>query len=91
MDKTKTKYKKQKCEYAVTFEFNVKLPITIRGEIEASALGTLASRAVKQAKIKARQPESIEKYGTIASWSSISILLDRFKFMGNKDANTEIT
>ncbi len=72
---------KIKAKYAVTFEFMTRLPVTIRGEVEAGASHTLAMRAIKAARIQAKKPKSIAKYGTIIGWSSISILLDRYDFM----------
>lgn len=67
-----------KCKYAVTFEFIVKLPVTIRGEMEAINPHTIATRAIREAKTLAK----ITKQSTV-NWSSISILIDRYDEIKN--------
>lgn len=56
-----------KCKYAVSFEFSIKNPITVRGEVRAMSARTLAARALDEATIK--EPG--------LKWSSIVILLER--------------
>ncbi len=57
-----------KVKYAVTFEFETLAPLTHRGTVEASQVGTCVRRAVQQAQ-KALQPRN---------WSSmVCVLLER--------------
>lgn len=56
-----------KCNYAVTFEFNINAPITIRGESEAISLRTVVARAIDDA---------VEKNPSL-NWNSISVLIER--------------
>ena len=56
-----------KCKYAVTFEFPERMPLTRRGELSASNAGTIARRAINEAK-KEFKP---------INWSSLVVLLDR--------------
>lgn len=62
-----------KAKYAVTFEFTVKQPVTIRGEVEAKTYGALINRAVREAKRNSK--------GQTINWSSISVLIDRYDEM----------
>lgn len=56
-----------KIKYAVTFEFMVNPPITVRGETEANSIRTCAARALDRA----------TDSNPGLKWSSISILLER--------------
>lgn len=53
--------------YAVTFEYDTKPPVTMRGEIVASAMPTLVARAARQAARDAGRQ----------TWSSVSVLIER--------------
>lgn len=66
-----------KVKYAVTFEFMVRQPITVRGEAEAGSIRTLAARAIDDA-----EQSDIDSH---RNWSSISILLDRYDFMSKNE------
>lgn len=79
---TKVKTKRTttiRAKYAVTFEFNVKPPITIRGEVTSTSLHTCAARAVKEAKKEVRIKSKKDKEFNIIGWSSYSVLIDRIK------------
>jgi hypothetical protein len=56
-----------KVKYAVTFEFQVNAPITVRGEVEAERAPTAARRAIE---------EAMDQNPNL-KWSSISVLLER--------------
>lgn len=90
MEETKTRKAPEilKAKYAVTFEFMTRAPVTIRGEVEGWKLQTLMVKAIKEARVQAKKPESIAKYGTIIGWSSISVLLDRYDFL-SKDSESK--
>lgn len=54
--------------YAVTFEFDMRAPVTHRGTVEASGVGTCMARATKAAQ-RALRP---------VNWSSVNcVLLER--------------
>lgn len=55
------------CKYAVTFEFETRPPICIRGEMTAISPNTIASRAIKEARYKAKP----------RNWISMVVLLER--------------
>ena len=55
------------CTYAVTFEFETRPPICIRGKMEATAVNTIASRAVREARKQAKP----------INWRSVVVLLER--------------
>ena len=66
--------------YAVTFEFLMKPPLTHRGTIAASSLGTIASRALREAQ-KALRP---------VNWSScVFVALERVSEAGTGERVTE--
>ncbi len=54
-------------KYAVTFEYETKPPLTMRGEISASAMPTLVARATRKAARDAGRQ----------TWSSVSVLIER--------------
>jgi hypothetical protein len=62
---------KFKADYAVTFEFPVNPPVTHRGTVEGASLRTIAKKAIQEA----------QKAYPGLKWSSISVLLDRYKYM----------
>lgn len=74
-----TKPEMIKATYAVTFEFPVKRPVTIRGNVEAWQPHSLFQRAVKEAKKEARKTKQ-----SIVGWSSISTLIDRYEQILNR-------
>lgn len=68
-----------KVKYAVTFEFNVQLPLTVRGEVEAGSPRTCAARAIDEAQ---------EKHKGVR-WNSMSILLERLDMESEKETDNE--
>jgi hypothetical protein len=62
-------------KYQVTFEFMESAPITIKGEVQAGSAETCAARAVREAKKRAPG----------LNWTSMVVLLDRFKEEGLKE------
>lgn len=53
--------------YAVTFEFETKPPLTLRGEVSASGMPTLLARAARTAMREAGRQ----------TWSSVVVLIER--------------
>jgi len=56
-----------KCRYSMSFEFNVEAPLTVRGEVTATSVRTLAARALD---------EATDKHPGV-KWSSICLVLER--------------
>jgi hypothetical protein len=56
-----------KCNYSVTFEFEISQPITVKGKIEATSIRTIAARALDDATEKNKG----------VRWSSIVLVLER--------------
>jgi hypothetical protein len=53
--------------YAVTFEFETKPPLTLRGEVSASGMPTLVARAARTAMRAASRQ----------TWSSVVLVIER--------------
>ena len=56
-----------KCKYSLTFEFDTAQPITVKGEVDALKIHTIAQRAVKDA---------VKKNPNI-NWRSLVIVFER--------------
>lgn len=70
-----------RCKTAVTFEFEVRQPLTFRSEITATAPNTIASRAIREARNVLRP----------INWTSISILLDRVGDSSDERSEEEVS
>lgn len=58
-----------KLNYAVTFEFDERAPVTVRGTVEAGSLGPAGRMAINEASTQAGQGKR--------GWRSVCVLLDR--------------
>ena len=56
-----------KLDYSVTFEFDIRAPVTDKGTVETGSVYTCASRAVKLAKQRLKPH----------SWGSVVVVLTR--------------
>ena len=65
-----------KIKYSVTFEFPLRAPVTHRGTVEASTVGTCARRAIQIAKTELRP----------VNWSSmVFVALERLDVASDMD------
>lgn len=55
--------------YVVTFEFETKPPLTLRGDVSASGMPTLVARAARTAMREAGRQ----------TWSSVVVVIERVK------------
>lgn len=69
-----------KVKYAVTFEFESQPPLTHRGEIEATTIGTCARRAI----------EAAQKVHAGVHWSSLNfVALERLPSTDRANGSTQ--